>query len=107
MIRILFREAKASAIICCDECGDMIGESQDGIVLFEATLKENEKTEVQHLHKGKCLEQVRGRLTHPVGSHDLSYHLILLCINTCVEKDAFITYVRTQLDDPNKGASKD
>lgn len=97
MIRLLYRNNTAGVIVCCDACGDMIGEANDGAVIFDASvLKENTKIDVLHVHKGKCLELAQKNIPL-VGHHELSHHLLTACINTCIDGDAFISYVREQL----------
>lgn len=64
MIKILFTEALSCPIVNCDICGDMIGELDEGTAMFAdlATRRENAKTEVLHVHKGKCYEIAERRL---------------------------------------------
>ena len=87
MIKILFKEELSCPIFNCDICGDMIGEPDEGAAMFAdlATRRENAKTEVLHVHKGKCYEIAEKRFDTRIEWQPLGAHLYFLCANTDVD----------------------
>jgi hypothetical protein len=87
MIKILFKEALSCPVFTCDICSDMIGDLTEGAAIFvdPSRRSENLKTEVMHVHKGKCHELAEARAKARCEWQPLGAHLYFLCANTEVD----------------------
>ena len=87
MIKILFKDTLSCPVFTCDVCGDMIGDLTEGTALFAdiARRTENMKSDVLHVHKGKCHELAEQKMKAKCEWQPLGAHLYFLCANTEVD----------------------
>ncbi len=90
MIKMIQRDCgRSGPIIVCDICGDMIGKDNDGAVVFRDDAKPNEKFDVLHVHKGKCLDLAEERLGDRAGWQELGAHIYWLACNLEIDQKTF------------------
>lgn len=87
MIKILFKNEMSCPIFCCDICGDMIADIDEGAAMYAGPPRrvENRKIEVIHVHNGRCYELGQERVRGKCEWQHLGAHLYYLCTNTEVE----------------------
>jgi hypothetical protein len=98
MIRILSRDHLHAPVVVCDVCGDPIWDANDGVAVFNAVLKEMEKTDVLHAHKGDCHDAAEDRIGEHAGWQELSSHFYWLGANLEITPEQFVKLSRLHKD---------
>lgn len=90
MVKLLQRDGgRFATVLVCDICGDMISSDREGAAVFRDDARPNEKFDVLHVHKGKCLDLAEERLGNRAGWQELGAHIYWLASSLEIDREAF------------------
>ena len=70
----------------CDVCGESIKDARHAAAVFNMTAKEALRIDVEHVHKGRCMDIAEGRIGSGFGWEELNQHIKFLQENSTPKK---------------------
>lgn len=70
----------------CDVCGESIKDARHAAAVFNMTASAALRIDVEHVHKGKCMEIAERRIGKGFGWSELAEHITFLADNSTPKK---------------------